>query len=183
MRASVRPLLERAHALDPNVLREAVRQGRRGRPPPRTSQADLAALRRPPIVLCEADRDRLTDLAFDLLLSAPRAAAPLLTELRRARVVPDDQVPADVARLGASVEFAELFAGRVDRVTLVAQCMEQAPGSLSVATSTGSALIGLSVGQSILWTDHVGCERLVTVTDVRFDAPRSQPGPSQEPPR
>jgi regulator of nucleoside diphosphate kinase len=169
MRASVEPLLERSHALDPNVVRDVTRRARRGELPFRAAEADIELLRRPPILLSEADHECLTALAFDILLSDPRAAAPLLQEVQRARVVPDDELPADVVRLGASVEFAELFAGRIDRVKLVGERQEREPGSLSVVTSTGCALIGLSVGQSILWTDHFGCERLVTVTDVRFE--------------
>lgn len=179
MRASIGPILERSRALDPNVVREIARRARRGALPFRPSDTDLDTLRRPPILLSEADHDRLTALAFDILLSDPRAAAPLLQEIGRARVTPDDEVPADVVRLGASVEFAELFAGRLDRVKLVAERQEQEPGSLSVVTSMGSALIGLSTGQSILWTDHSGCERLVTVTDVRFDIPASCPSHAQ----
>lgn len=171
IRASVGPTMERSRALDPNVLRDTARRVRRAGPTVRPGDAELDALRRPPIVLGEADRERLTALAVDTLLSDPRAAAPLLQEIGRASVMPDDQVPADVVRIGSSVEYAELFGGALDRVVLVGGRPEQEPGRLSVLTSTGSALIGLSVGQSILWKDHIGLERLVTVTDVGFAAP------------
>lgn len=178
MRASLRPILERSRALDPNVLRAHARRARRRFRPFRPADADLDSLRHPPIVLGEGDRERLTTLAFDVLLSDPRAAAPLLQEIGRARVVADDQVPTDVARLGASVEYAELFAGSTDRVTLVASRPDRKSGSLSVLTSIGAALIGLSIGQTILWRDHVGAERLVTVMDVRFGGPERGMSPA-----
>ncbi|MGE0241516.1 MAG: GreA/GreB family elongation factor, partial [Parvibaculaceae bacterium] len=41
-----------------------------------------------------------------------------------------------------------------------------AEGRLSILTPVGTALIGLSVGQSILWTGRDGQQHKLTVLDV-----------------
>jgi regulator of nucleoside diphosphate kinase len=165
MRASVPLILDRVRRLDPTRVRAARRR-------PRSAQADAPALdpttlRRPPILIAQGDLARLEAFAFEALLSDPRAAAPLLREIRRASVTPDDALPPDVVRLGSWVEYSEPLAGRTGCVKLVADRPQRDPYVLSVLTAVGAALIGLSVGQSILWQDHVGLQRLVTVRSVR----------------
>ena len=123
-------------------------------------------LRRPPLLLVSADLRRLLDLAFGAMLAQPRAAAPLLRELDRATVMADGALPPDVVRLGSWIEYFDGSAGRTERVKLVGAPQEGEPSGMSVLTPTGSALIGLSAGQSILWQDHFGFERLVTVRRV-----------------
>lgn len=156
MAASVATILRRAHEL------EARGRSASGRHEPEALDAD--DLRRPPILLGAADHGRLLSLAFATLLSEPRAAAPLLEEIDRATVMPDDDLPSDVVRLGSWVEYSDLLAGGAERVRLVEQ--QDGPCAISVLSPTGSALIGLSAGQTILWKDHLGLERLLAVKAV-----------------
>lgn len=167
MAASAPAILERARDLDPSRRRER-RRRRARRPERRAAPASPAveALRRPPILLSVEDHERLKSLAFDALLAHPRAAAPLLREVERAAVVPDHAVPPDVVRLGSWVGYSEAFAGLSGRGRLVCPRQAGKPGALSVLSSIGSAVVGLAVGQSILWQDHTGLEQLVTVTEV-----------------
>lgn len=167
MRTVAGLLRERARALNAQLAAPARRPRREPRLEGKTGPFDLDALRHPPILLGDADHERLRSLAFSVLLSDPRAAAPLLSELERARVVPEAALPPGVVRLGSWVEYADVFEGRTARAKLVGSRQEQAAGDLSVLSPTGAALIGLSVGQTILWRDHIGMERLVTVREVR----------------
>ena len=130
------------------------------------------ALRRPQIRIGRSDHRRLQQLAFGALLSRPRIAGPLLQELDRATVLADHAVPADVVRIGSWVTYAVAQDAGPRQVKLVCAAPDNAPGTLSALTTTGAALIGLRVGQSILWADHVGGDRLITVRDVAH-APRA----------
>ena len=134
--------------------------------PPGMRRLNIQDLRRPPILLGSQDLRRLLDLAFGALLSQPRAAAPLLQELDRATVMADDALPPHVVRLGSWIEYSDGLAERTEQVKLVGAPLDGEPRAVSVLTPTGSALIGLSAGQSILWKDHFGFERLVTVRRV-----------------
>lgn len=126
----------------------------------------VARLRRPDIVLGDRDHARLQSLAMSRLLDDPRAAAPLLQELDRAVVVPQSQVSESVVRPGAWVEFQDLHDGQERRILLTAEPAKGSSEVVPVFSTLGSALIGLSAGQSILWRDHYGGERLLKVTAV-----------------
>ena len=161
MRASVPLILRRAHELEARG-----RTTRMVEAPAEPRTLDVEDLRLPPLLLGSADLGRLLDLAFAALLTEPRAAAPLLKELDRATVVPDHALPPHVVRLGSWVEYSDGLAGRTEHARLVGARRDGDPCAVSVLNPTGSALIGLSAGQSILWKDHLGFERLVTVRRV-----------------
>jgi regulator of nucleoside diphosphate kinase len=123
-------------------------------------------MNRPPIVLSSADHAVLERAAMDGLLSAPREAGALLDELSRAQVIDDDEVGPDVVRVGSLVTFRE-GSGDPRTIRLIApdQACRDAHDE-SVLTSTGAALLGLRVGQSILWPDRIGGERVLTIVSV-----------------
>jgi regulator of nucleoside diphosphate kinase len=129
-----------------------------------------AAHDRPPIVLCATDHERLLRLACAALLSEPRAASPLLREIERAAVVPDHDLPIEAVRLGDRVGYSDRISGKFRKVRLVGRRRKRDPAVLSVLTPVGSALIGLSVGETIHWKDHFGLETIVTVRTVEHDA-------------
>lgn len=119
---------------------------------------------RPPIVLCLSDYDTLERAALAALLHAPRVAGALLEEVDRAAVVPDADLRADAVRLGSWVEYTDSFTGTLRRVRLVATTTpESPPEELSVMTTEGAALVGLRVGQTIVWCDRVGNNRILAV--------------------
>jgi regulator of nucleoside diphosphate kinase len=123
-------------------------------------------MNRPPIVLSSAEHAVLERAAMEGLLSAPREAGALLDELSRAQVIDDDEVGPDVVRVGSLVTFRE---GRGDPRTIRLIAPDQACRDAhdeSVLTSTGAALLGLRVGQSILWPDRIGGERVLTIVSV-----------------
>ncbi len=120
----------------------------------------------PEIVLADADYDRLDRLAEAGRDWEIEVADDLRTELDRSRVVPADRLPANVVRMGSTVTF-ETDAGRRMRVTLVYPADANIDaGKISVLTPIGTALIGLSVGQSIGWSARDGRSHRLTVLSV-----------------
>lgn len=121
----------------------------------------------PNIVVGNADHERLTDLATASLERLPEVATELLDEMDRARIVGDDNVPANVVRMGSTVTFRP-DDGRELTETLVYPVDEDSDAhKISVMTPVGAALIGLAEGQSISWTARDGRSHRLTVEKVR----------------
>lgn len=120
----------------------------------------------PPIIVSEADQDRLFALAYAIEKTAPDVAAVLLAELGRAEVRDTGHVPASIIAMGSTVRFRD-EEGQERTVTLVYPGeADIAAGRISVATPVGAALIGLSVGQSFRWTGRDRQDHLLTVLGV-----------------
>ncbi len=112
--------------------------------------------RKPTIVVSQTDYDRLIALAEGAPEHLADAAEELTAELERAKVKPDKRLPADVVRMGSTVEFRSND-GRERRVTLVYPGeADIAQGKISILTPIGAALIGLAPGQSMSWTARDG---------------------------
>ena len=94
----------------------------------------------------------------------------LQDELRRATVVAESEVPADVVTMNSRVAFADLTAGLRGTVTLVYPRSGAGEGRVPVTEPLGAALIGLRAGQEIEWNfPLVGRHR------VRVEAVLAQP--------
>ncbi len=121
---------------------------------------------RPRITICESDRRNLLALSSANSGRWAEAADELLDEVDRARVVPDARLGADVVRMGSRVTY-RADDGATHEVTLVfPQEADIAAGQVSVLTPVGTALIGLSAGQSITWSTRDGHKRVLTVLTV-----------------
>lgn len=121
----------------------------------------------PKIIVCEADYQRLTDLAMAVQGRIPEVADELLAEMDRAEIA--DTIPGTVVRMGSKIRF-RADDGQERNVTLVfpgEADIEQ--GKISILTPIGAALIGLSEGQSILWAKRDGERHRLTV--LRVEAP------------
>lgn len=121
--------------------------------------------RSPKITIGQTDFDSLSGLATEALDRVP-AAEQLLSELDRAKIVPDEALAPDVVRMGSCVVFRT---GEADerRVELVYPGKADiAQNRVSVLTPIGAALIGLSPGQSITWTARDGRDHSLTVVSV-----------------
>jgi regulator of nucleoside diphosphate kinase len=124
---------------------------------------------KPRIVVSDADYKRLSDLATGALNRFPDVAEELQSEMDRAQVVSPDLVPDDVVRMGSVVEFRS-DAGPQRQVTLVFPGeADISENKISILTPIGTALIGLSTGQSIRWAARDG--RLHQLTVVRVEQP------------
>jgi regulator of nucleoside diphosphate kinase len=122
----------------------------------------------PSITLSSRDAERL-----EALLESPQwqntpAAQSLLAELARAGIVDDAELPADVVSMQSQVECIDESSGEQHNLTLVYPHEADADaGKISVLAPVGSALLGLSVGQSIDWDGPGGRKLRLRVTAVR----------------
>jgi regulator of nucleoside diphosphate kinase len=128
--------------------------------------------RRPPaIILTRSDHERLLNLADTLAERDPATADQLAAELDRARIVADDRLPPETVRLGAVVRFA-LDGAEPRTVQLVYPGEADIEKSrISVLTPVGTALIGLTAGQSIDWVGRDGRRQSLDVLEVTADDP------------
>lgn len=122
--------------------------------------------RKPAIALTRHDYERLSRLAEANVSRIPEVAEALLAELDRARTVDESRIAPDVVRMGSSVRFTSDL-GEDRRVTLVFPGeADIAANKISILTPIGTALIGLSSGQSIDWTARDGRVHRLTVQEV-----------------
>lgn len=136
--------------------------------------ASAATGRKPAITIARSDHRKLLAFATGLEARDPDLAESLFAELERARVVDDHRVAADIVRIGSAVTYAA--DGEARTVTLVYPGeADISLGRISVLTPVGTALLGLSPGQSIGWTDRGGRGHRLTVEAV------SQPDPAVGP--
>ena len=120
----------------------------------------------PAIIVSDIDQKRLSGLATAAMERIPAVAEELLYELERASVVAACSIPPNVVRMGSTVVF-KTDDGQQTRVALVFPGeADISQGKISVLTPVGAALIGLSEGQSIMWTTRDGRDRQLTVLKV-----------------
>ncbi len=126
---------------------------------------------KPRILIGREDHDRLTRLASAVAERSPDIAEELLFELDRAEVVETGDLPAGVVRMGSSVAYRSND-GQQRRVVLVYSGeADISVGKISILTPIGTALIGLSAGQSIDWTARDGHRHQLTVINVENPEP------------
>ncbi|MGW6779076.1 nucleoside diphosphate kinase regulator [Brucella pseudogrignonensis] len=122
--------------------------------------------KKPKIVVSDIDHERLTILAGNASEKLEEVAEELMQELDRAKVVPQKKLPADVVRMGSTVEFRSND-GHERKVTLVYPGeADIAQGKISILTPIGTALIGLTPGQSMSWTARDGKAHELSVISV-----------------
>jgi regulator of nucleoside diphosphate kinase len=138
---------------------------------------ESGALGAPLVVLDIAQADHLEALAAGAMRRAPGLADRLLTEIARAVIVPNGDLPPDVVAIGREVSYRDETTGREQTVILVLpQDADIARNRASVLTPIGVALIGLREGASFSWETRSGEPRRLTVTRVA-----SPPRPYFEP--
>jgi regulator of nucleoside diphosphate kinase len=115
----------------------------------------------PQIVVSESDARRLR-----LVLStAPKGLDPesmvwLQQELDRARIVPDNEIPADVICLHSVVELEDLSDGEVDTFTLVLPAdADPSRGKISLLAPLGMGMLGFRQGDEFEWPVPGGTAR------------------------
>jgi regulator of nucleoside diphosphate kinase len=130
--------------------------------------------RPPPIMVSEAEYDRLTGLAEAALGRLPDAAESLLAEMDRATVAAAAAMPPDVVRMGSTVSLRG--GDGPQRVTLVYPAeADIAAGRISVLTPLGAALIGVRAGRSIRWAGRGGRELALEIVAVEPPAGQGRP--------
>jgi regulator of nucleoside diphosphate kinase len=122
------------------------------------------------IFVTHRDLELLTRLLEDAPSSRDAAARTALAEeLGRAVVVESAQIPPDVVTMNSRVRFEDVDTGEQLEMTLVYPGNAGVEQSrISVLAPVGSALLGLTVGQSIRWPLPGGSTRHLRVVGVTY---------------
>lgn len=106
----------------------------------------------PPIIVSSLDLERLEALLDSLGPRSGPEIAALRGELERAEIVDPDDMPPTVVTMNSTVRFQVENSDDTFEMTL---CYPRESGGephkLSILAPMGSALLGLSVGQTIDW--------------------------------
>lgn len=123
----------------------------------------------PPITVSSRDLDRLERLLESPAVASLPAAAALGHELERAKVVDPSDMPADVVTMNSEVTCEDEVSGETHRLTLVyPPDADVDKHKVSVLAPVGTALLGLSVGQSIDWNAPGGRSLRLRVTGITY---------------
>jgi regulator of nucleoside diphosphate kinase len=120
----------------------------------------------------QARQDRVaaeTELQLSGSSDPEAERATLQAELDRADVVGHDEVPAGVVTMNSRVRVFDENEGRELVLTLVYPSQADADaGRISVLAPVGSALLGLSVGQSIDWPMPEGRTKTLQILEILY---------------
>ncbi|HEX7914306.1 nucleoside diphosphate kinase regulator [Rudaea sp.] len=105
----------------------------------------------PAITVSSLDLERLNDLVDSGKYASVPGMDALRRELDRAKVVEPSEVPPNVVTMNSVVRCLDEANNAGYELSLVYPHAAGVPGSVSVLAPVGSALLGLSVGQSIAW--------------------------------
>ena len=132
----------------------------------------------PSIILTSADLDRLDRLLDSVSPLHTPGLDALRRELDRAEVVESHEIPPNVITMNSTVRFVDETSGKEFELTLVyPDDTLMTHGTVSVLAPVGSALLGLSVGQSIEWPLPGGRKMTLRALEVTYqpEATRKQP--------
>lgn len=122
------------------------------------------------IIVTETDLERLQRVIEQHGGGRNTVLADMLEqELARAEVTSSQDVPPDVVTMNSVVVFEDEETGACREVTLCyPRDARSDEGRISVLAPIGSALIGLSVGQSIVWPIPGGRTRTLRIVSVPY---------------
>ncbi len=122
---------------------------------------------RPPITLSSSDYERLTQMLMSNKYRNLQGIDELQDELDRANVVEPGELPNDVITVNSTARFIDETSNEQFEITLVYPDKADGATKISVLAPVGSALLGLSVGQSIPWQVPGRQKLLLKVLDVK----------------
>ena len=127
---------------------------------------------KPDIILSSLDVDRI----YKLIESLPRnslSTEELEEELERATIVAPEKLPPNVVTMNSKVKFViEATKKEFELVLSYPKDMDDSANKVSIFAPIGSALLGLSIGDSIKWPKPDGLLIDVTITDVTYQPER-----------
>ena len=159
----------RAQTLHPPRLRRGDTRSHPVLKRPNPSDAD-AVDRAGDIVVTAADYERLKGLIPLSRNARDRDAAEALAdELERAEVVPAERIAGNVVTMNSRVVFRDEETGENREVLLVyPEDSDPEHGQISIFAPVGTALLGLSVGQTIDWPLPLGRLKRYRVIEVSY---------------
>ena len=121
----------------------------------------------PRITMSRFDHKRIEQL-LEMVGERPDLEA-LREELDRAELVDPSAVPSDLVTMNSVVQFVELETGKEWEVALVFPgAADVESNRISVFAPVGSALLGLSIGDSIDWPLPQGRTRRLRVVGISY---------------
>ncbi|MBS9722207.1 nucleoside diphosphate kinase regulator [Tianweitania sp. BSSL-BM11] len=122
--------------------------------------------RKPAIQITQTDYDKLALLADSATHVSEAVLDELSAELDRARIVPDNKLRDKVVRMGSRLRYSTNNGDSRDVTLVFPGEADIAEGRISILTPIGTALIGLSEGQSIEWVARDGKSHRLLVESV-----------------
>jgi regulator of nucleoside diphosphate kinase len=108
-----------------------------------------------PVILTKTDFEILNSYVKNLhgmQVNERENFSKLSGELKKAQIVEDDSMPADIVRLGSTVVIKDLVTNRDMTVTIVLPSKADIKQKkVSVLAPIGTALIGFRKGQTVSW--------------------------------
>lgn len=136
--------------------------------PPGTERSSEPA-REPPIIVTEADLARLMRVIANASARDAAAAEALEGELDRAQVVPSEYVPGEAVTMNSRITFQDDETEKRRSITLVyPHDADPRHSRISVLAPVGSALLGLSIGQTIEWPLPNGNKKVLRVVGIDY---------------
>ena len=128
----------------------------------------------PHIIVSRLDLARLQALLRSSSADAQPQLDSLRVELDRAEVVEDDAMPPTVATMGSTIRFVIEPMGKQFELTLsYPEDVRGDPRRISVLAPVGSALLGLSIGDELVWPSVGGKNMTVHVTGIVYQPERA----------
>lgn len=129
---------------------------------------------RPKVILSTIDAARLERLLESLPSSAIPDKADLEAELARAEVMDPKDIPPSVVTMNSTVKFKVETSTEEFCLTLVyPKDVNPSGGTISILAPVGSALLGLSQGDTIEWPRPGGGMQKVQIQEVIYQPERS----------
>lgn len=123
----------------------------------------------PTITVSSRDLDRLERVLENPSFKNLPASAALRNELDRAEILEPKDIPPGVITMNSTARFVDEDTGEEHELTLVYPGdADGASGKISILAPVGSALLGLSVGQTIEWPVPSGRIARLRVLDVTY---------------
>lgn len=129
---------------------------------------------RPRLIISALDAERLESLLETLPRDGSSSHEALEAELLRADIVDSGDMPPTVVTMNSTVRFEVESPPEEFQLTLVyPKDLDASDDKLSVLAPTGSALLGLSEGDTIEWPRLAGGHLRVRVKELIFQPERA----------
>ncbi|HEY9201837.1 MAG TPA: nucleoside diphosphate kinase regulator [Gammaproteobacteria bacterium] len=129
---------------------------------------------KPKIIISSVDAERLEKLLDALPKGSFPGKEELEAEIARADIVDPEDMPSTVITMNSTVKFKVESSPEDFTLTLVyPKDLDASSSKISILAPVGSALIGLSVGDSIEWPKPGGGVIRVRVEDVIYQPERA----------
>lgn len=127
---------------------------------------------KPNITISSLDADRLDALLDGIEQHLPVHDA-LVEELARADIVSPEDMPPNIVTMNSMVKFKDVNSGKTFSLTLIYPHGDASQGdTVSILAPVGSALLGLSEGDTIQWPKPGGGMLSVEIVAVMYQPER-----------